>query len=159
MRNSGNTQNHYLTISQTDIPRRERLEAIKSTFFLRRGEDSGTKQLDVEVLMARTISCERHLTNKGIVPEDYNIVYELAVQIHVEKGANGPFGIDEILTGANEFITRKQQAVRFVAEEKVKKIPCEYCNGTSLEKVEGKIQYNVVEGKKVAKRCVHCYEG
>lgn len=149
---------------QTDVPLNQRLEKIKEVFFLREREDSSQRQLDTQVLIARTVSYERHLTNLGIVPEDYTKVYELARLIYVQEGTNGPFGINEVLKGAQNLKELKKQATRFSPEAKVDKIPCQSCDGTGLEysrKADGslgKIQYEVIKGKKRAKHCLDCYE-
>lgn len=142
----------------------ERVEKVKSVFFLRAGEDSGNKQLDTEVLFARAISYERHLTNFGVLPSEYNKVYEIARKLYVEAGAIGPFGIDEILLGAIAIKEAKNGTKDFKPEVKIERVECTECEGTGLEFSKHKdgrldrIQYETVEGKKKAKRCKNCYE-
>lgn len=141
----------------------ERLERVKSVFFLRAGEDSGHKQLDKDILMARAISYERHLTNAGVLPEEYDKVYEISRRLYVENGIKGPFGIDEILRGALALQASKQGAQIYKPSERVQKVDCKDCEGTGLEfsKHEDgrldRIQYETVEGKKKAKKCLKCY--
>jgi hypothetical protein len=165
LKNSLSTQQQtYLQTSKISSSRKERLEKIKSIFFLRNLEDSGQKQLDTEVLRARVISYERHLTNYGIEPENYEKVYEMAVKLYVDNGNKGPFGIYEILEGAKALNSSIPLKPSFPEEGKVEKIKCDFCNGTSLEYSRdskgnlGKIKYETIKGKKVAKRCTYCYE-
>jgi hypothetical protein len=134
------------------------LELIRNVFIARRTEDSGHKYPDNELAKKKVLSYERHLDNFGISPLNYVDVYELACIIHATKGANGPFGLDEVIMGASAFLSKKNQVKRFVSEEKVEKKDCPNCDGTGLEYSNGKIQYEVVAGEKKGKRCKNCYE-
>jgi hypothetical protein len=125
---------------------------------MRRAEDSHYPQLEPDVLKSRVISYEKHLTNKGIQAQDYDMVYELACEIHARNGAKGPFGIDAVLMGADAFLDKKKGIKEFKPMEKVERRKCNSCKGTTLRYVEGKIQYEEKDGKKVALRCEECYE-
>ncbi len=142
--------------------KQERLEAVKATFFVRRQEDSGLKPLEPEILKARCLSYERHLTKQGISPKDYDEIYEIAVEIYNDRGALGPFGIDFVVQAAKRFKERKEYEGEYTKLLK-NKSDCQHCLGTSLEHTkneEGKLEnivYETVNGKKIAKRCEYCY--
>lgn len=102
------------------------------------------------------MSYEKHLTNLGIEPKDYNEVYELSVQAHAEKGASGPFGIDSILIGAKRFLDAKNILPKFTKEKKFK-TRCTTCQSTGLRFDDaGKILYENDGDKKKALKCLDC---
>ena len=146
------------------MPRLEdKLEAVRATFFLRRQEDSGQKLPEPEVLKQRCFSYEKHLTRQGIQIHEYDAIYELAVEIYNEKGAPGPFGVDYVVQAARRYKSnKKEEAVPFKKQLKARN-ECEECLGTSLEHTkteDGKLDsivYEIIDGKKKAKRCVYCY--
>jgi len=137
---------------------KDRLDSVLAVFIVRRAEDSGQKQLNEKLAKARAISYEKHLTLLGIAPKDYDRVYELAVQAYTEDGVKGPFGIDEILVGARKFLAQTFPTKVFTKERKEKN-DCATCHSTGLQfDSQGKIIYEILEGKKQAKRCLDCYE-
>lgn len=142
----------------SQISRKSRLEAVKTVFILRRTEDSQQRQQDIDIVRVRSLSYEKHLTNLGIEPKDYNEVYELSVQAHAEKGASGPFGIDSILIGARRFLETKNVLPKFNKERKIK-TECPTCMSTGLRFDEsGKILYELKGSKREALKCLDCDE-
>lgn len=126
---------------------------------MRRQEDAGFKPLDDRLLQGRSVSYEKHLTRKGVKPEDYEVIYELAVQIHAKEEFKRPFGIDHLLEAAESLYNGYKANEPFKLVKKVPRKNCSTCKGTSLRFLDnGQIDYEEKEGKKVAKRCDNCYE-
>lgn len=127
-----------------------------ASFIVRRSEDSLQKQPEPLIARARCISYEKHLTNMGVHPQDYDKVYELAVQIYNETSIQGPFGIDYIIQGVRRFTEKKVKPVVFKLE-KVERHDCSFCNGTGIKFDSlGKIVYEEVNGKKKVQKCEEC---
>ena len=100
---------------------------------MRRSEDYGQKQLEPEVLKVRVLSYYQHLNNLGIEPNEYNKVYEMAVEIHAEDGAKGPFGITEVIRAAKRLKESKVITPSFVNKARVRATSCESCKGSGLK--------------------------
>ena len=132
-----------------------------TTFILRRTEDAQFKQPTTEEALAlaksRAISYESHLTRLGIDVKDYNEVYEIAVQVHVDTNPNGPFGIDDIVAGAKKFLGKNSTTPKTFSVVKKEKSECVTCSGTGLKfNTQGKIVYEKIKGKKKAVKCPDC---
>lgn len=145
----------------------DRQNMVLNSIILRRQEDSGLKPVEDKILAARSASIERHLTNLGISPSQYEQVYELAVQIYNETDLKGPFGIDFLIQAGK----RIKEAINYNARFKkptgqvrlLSSAPsCKLCNGTKLMykyDTAGNpigVLYEEVDGKRKAMPCKEC---
>jgi predicted methyltransferase len=123
-----------------------------ATFIVRRVEDTGQREPDVEIAIARAKSMERHLTGMGIHPANYDVIYEMAVQLYNQEDIKGPFGVDWVVKAAQKFNQKLRPVVEFKKVEK-NKVECMSCSGTGLKFDKGKIVY--ADDKKPVK-CDYC---
>lgn len=138
-----------------DEQRAKRVTRAIEVFVLDYLKAAGHKVIDSELMKSKGTMYERQLTNLGIKLEDYEAVYDNAVVEHNKHNPNGPFGIDDVVKGAQVFVANKNAPKMFVKEEKVLNT-CTSCGGTGLEFEDGKIKYELIDGKKKAVKCNDC---
>lgn len=128
-----------------------------------RQEVAGHKQLPYEIETFRAMSYIRSLKRVGIGVNDFEEVFDIAVEIYNKvQNQQSPFGIDYIIRAGNEFVERKK--TRTIFTKPLKALPsysCKDCKGSriSYKIQDGKllgINYEMVDGKRIPRKCETC---
>jgi hypothetical protein len=113
------------------------MEQMK-TVIMRRAEDSGQRQLDNAIIALRAASYVRHMEANGVLPQDYNAVYELAVAIYNEQEIKGPFGVDFMVQAAKRLQEVKIGVKSYQKPTRRGLVSCTTCQGSKMSyKMDG----------------------
>jgi hypothetical protein len=100
----------------------------------RRLEDAGHRPLDNRVMEFRVKSYVQHMTNLGIHPNEYETVYEVAMQIYNSQPNVGPFNVDHMIQAAKQLKAPKKvvQEVVYKKPDTKTLVSCSLCQGSKL---------------------------
>ncbi len=104
-------------------------------------------------MILRTEVIEQILTFYEVHPDNYPLVYNVAVDLYNVDKEKAPFGEDYIISAIKKL--KSKPASHEVAREK-REYNCTYCKDTGVE-MKGLIPVVIeMEGKKVKMKCQNC---